>query len=922
MIIEIENHGRLQVPDSFKSLSPDQQQAFIAKAIKAKPDKVDVNNVPDRVPLSNKTQKATGAMQGANVGLIKAIGAPVDIANAGIKGLDWLSEKAGVPKDFFTPADKPFGGSEQLRGLAVDNLGIGYKDRKDLPQDQQSIALAGEIFGGSVPFAAAPLGLANTAMKTAPVAGQTMRNVGRDIVQSARTNPAQFTTAEGMMAGGASLGTGFGNEIFPDSPTAQLIGGIAGSLTPTASSAALQRAAPTITKSVKNYFAPKKTAAELLQKTIEDEGENIGDLVIQLRDPSRGNTSVQRTDSTAVDSLADTLAKKDQNLAVRLKEADEAMMQSYHDQMAGYGGADPIFYQKAIDDAINAALDKARTAAGKLYPTKADNPHLVARKALEEAYGKIKIHEEKLWNKVPKALPITPTRTAEAFLEIKSEILPEESLPSLIEGVGPRIVNTANFDKIDALEEKLLLEEALPPFIKKFATKITDSSDETSFIPVDTTQMQRVRSRVLRLKRLADTGGADRNPDSDLSRQLAMLNNSMLRDLESITTNNFATKHRMAREFSNVLHEKFSQGYPAQALGAKATGGERLAPELTLEAGLKSGGTKAYVAANQLEKATEGYNSEAMRQSIGQFMRSMAYHTVDPITGRISEKKLRTFQNDNARLLKNHPELLRDIATATDAEASIRLMLGNSLRGGKAITSIDGLAIDNAPKVVSQAMKTAIASDNPAQLMDLVALAKQTGDPQSISSLRQIIMDYTISQGSKNGVLSARSIRNALPNSLKDTLVEQGVMSETQSVQFDKLVDEIGRMNRRMMKAKGQVEIAEDASFAEDLAVRVVGARVGATLSGGDAGSSILAASAGVRGAKKLVEKIPTLKVKQLLIEAVENPDLMADLLTRPRSAKHQKEIYGRIHAFMPSLFVNTQIPRLEITLDDKERGK
>ena len=128
---------------------------------------------------------AIGAVKGANTALLADFfGGLVDLGNilpmspdlielgkSAFNQLVRITEHhRGVPRDEMTPKyertarerefDRPFteapiAGRRQLRGMVAD-AGIGYRNRADIPRGQQIGAVGGEIFGGSIPFAAMP----------------------------------------------------------------------------------------------------------------------------------------------------------------------------------------------------------------------------------------------------------------------------------------------------------------------------------------------------------------------------------------------------------------------------------------------------------------------------------------------------------------------------------------------------------------------------------------------------------------------------------------------------------------------------------------------------------------------------------------------------------------------------------------------
>jgi hypothetical protein len=88
-----------------------------------------------------------------------------------------------------------------------------------------------------------------------------------------------------------------------------------------------------------------------------------------------------------------------------------------------------------------------------------------------------------------------------------------------------------------------------------------------------------------------------------------------------------------------------------------------------------------------------------------------------------------------------------------------------------------------------------------------------------------------------------------------------------------------------------------------DLVARITGAKVGTAVGqfGGEGtgGHQLIAASAGSRYMRHVLEKIPYGKVRDVLIEAAMNPEFAATLLEKPKSAAEGIKIARRAHAYL-----------------------
>ena len=88
----------------------------------------------------------------------------------------------------------------------------------------------------------------------------------------------------------------------------------------------------------------------------------------------------------------------------------------------------------------------------------------------------------------------------------------------------------------------------------------------------------------------------------------------------------------------------------------------------------------------------------------------------------------------------------------------------------------------------------------------------------------------------------------------------------------------------------------EDIFF--DLLLRIGGATVGGnSVIGNATGTPLVAAGAGVRASQKLFDKMPKMRVKSVLAEAINDPKLMATLLEKPTTVKAKAARDKRLYA-------------------------
>jgi len=98
-------------------------------------------------------------------------------------------------------------------------------------------------------------------------------------------------------------------------------------------------------------------------------------------------------------------------------------------------------------------------------------------------------------------------------------------------------------------------------------------------------------------------------------------------------------------------------------------------------------------------------------------------------------------------------------------------------------------------------------------------------------------------------------------------------------------------------------DVIQSADAVTDLALRVIGARIGTAASPGGPGS-LIAASAGSKAVRQIFDNLPNATVRQILENAVKDPAAMAILLDKGRTQKQQTDIANRLLNYLGSMGV------------------
>ena len=99
-------------------------------------------------------------------------------------------------------------------------------------------------------------------------------------------------------------------------------------------------------------------------------------------------------------------------------------------------------------------------------------------------------------------------------------------------------------------------------------------------------------------------------------------------------------------------------------------------------------------------------------------------------------------------------------------------------------------------------------------------------------------------------------------------------------------------------------DVIQGADAVTDLALRIVGARIGTAASPGGPGS-LIAASAGSKAVRQIFDQLPNNTVRQILENATKDPEVMALLLAKGTTQKQQIDIANRLLTYLGTMGVS-----------------
>lgn len=846
--------------------------------------------------LTENLPTAAGAYMGGMIGTRFGPAAPVTIPlGILLGGLAGYTAGSGAREKL-----------SEVRG-PVTGAPLMTKSVSSLPEEARPYGVAGEIVGGGLPIAAAPLAAA--ARGGTALAGKVGQLINR-VVETAGARPLSFMGAEtGALVGSGTAG-GIAESYAPGQAEVRIPAEIAGGVaSPGRILFGTLGVASKAYSAVAGRFsagARQDAAASTLARVVEEFGEKPESLIAALASPELSDvtrTASQMIGSPALIALETKLSSESAKFGAESKQmADQSMtaIRAMIAELEKSGNQEALiaaakmrdtYFRGLLEARLAVASQEAQRAAAKITSdTPAARSELsnrvvaVAENALEEA----RLVESGLWEQIP--------RHAQASAD-----------NILAEGTRARDV--------------LLKEEKLPPIVEGFLARM----EEKAGMPDQTTfgEIAKFRSRMLALARQA---GA--NKQFEDARTYGRLAESAMDDMTSAMTAADQgtisaaqmTAFDAARNFSRQLHDTFTRTFVGRSLSTGATGARRTPPEVVLRQAFASGGERAALQFREMEEAAafttkQGFPTqesavamESLLDAQKRIIRLAAAETVNPTTGRVNPERLTRFVRSNEEVLNRFPEITRDLRSASDAERVFREVETASSRAAQAINQ--KALFSRLAGVENPAREIAGIINGPAPMKDLsqlIKLAQRSGD-EAVAGLRASIFEYADRAATTaSGEFSFAAYKNALTRSIspgKPNLIAMmaasGVVRPQDTSRYILLLNEAEKVERAVRggyKLKG--ELSESSAY-YDLVLRVVGAKIGAKMPvAKETGATLVAAGAGSRTARQVMDKIPIERTRDVLIEAAKKPELMAALLERVKTPGQGIRLGRQIHAYL-----------------------
>ena len=599
-------------------------------------------------------------------------------------------------------------------------------------------------------------------------------------------------------------------------------------------------------------------------------------------------------------------------------------------------------FMKMVFDRINTAHETAAQKISRLKDPAKSSVDLgrIVKEEVLGALGDARDFEKQLWlnasrdayriSKTGEAIPksVRPSATIESFLYTLDSMSPERFASDFSAKLSPI---ARRFGYEDKFYQNFLNGKRTEEYVRTGRVPerfISTPTKKTATVE----DLVQTRSDLLDYARKASNAG-----DVNDARIYGDLAESILQDLSQLNTPGY----QVARQYSRDLNDMFNRAYPGEMLAKTGRGAERVPAEVLV--GKAFGGNADLTAMRMLQvedavgfmrkqyddiiadtniparqknallqqlepyaRIAEG-RVASMTDAQGRILRLGAAEALDPTTNRINPKRLATFIENNRPLLQKMGVLsdLEDVQVAENlfrqvhsqyyADQTYQAFLNNPSQLNKKILDQQAFAsILNKEEKPVLAIAEALSGKSPiASMGRLVKMAKNAdksaGNTNASDGLRSIIYDYAFTQaGSVANKFSPAAFEDVFFKSLvpgknvtlAKILSDNGLFSFSEAKNLQRLIQPMKRVEAGLLRDSEVATLVGGADAVTDLALRIVGARIGTSLAPGGPGS-LIAASAGSKTVRTIFDKMPRMSITKIIEDATRDPMLMRDLLTK-----------------------------------------
>jgi hypothetical protein len=783
--------------------------------------------------------------------------------------------------------------------------------------------------------------------------------------RTAQNYPKSFIAAETISGAGAGLGGGIAESEAPGRPGVRLASEIAGGVLAPSRLFIHMGSAKDLMGNIGASFsrdAREARAANKLYSILQDSGEDIDKVIRSLEanvprgaQPSAG----QKTGIRSLSILENTLARENAKYGGELAEQGRKTLLAYQllaQNLDNVGTPQALRAAAQLrNEAFEAMLENRQgialaNAAQKIRSITKDTPEArqqigeIVRDATYESLSDARKHERFLWDRVSKEFEkpvgkggavrgvrplvyktIEPENTVRNFLD---EVIKLD--PAVYKNTVPKLVKDVM--KQMGVDDAAIFTYRRGRYHPDYAEtgKIPDRN-MPKLTEMEVPNLVNLRSNLLDLSRQASIKGENAE-----ARFYGSLADGMLQDLSKIKS----TKLDEARDFSRVLNDYYTRSFAGEMLGKKSSGALAYPPEVLVQRAFGANNDLAAMRMADIEDAvgmlgreyTDAVNKfgkrsqqalslkpladlsadrvVSIRDAQERILRLAAAETIDPNTGRVSLTRLNRFV-EKRRPLLDKLQITSDLTDVVKAENALKATLNGNSFMQKSLRDQTAFAQVVKFESPTMAIADALNSKFPVRSFSRITQLAKAGGPDSVNGLKSSLYDYAFTKAGGDKGFSPQAFEKAFFDpiakgepSIYNIMRSQGLMTLTEGKNLKRIIDPMLKVEQSLGDRQLMESVLQGADAATELALRVVGSRIGTSVSGSGPGS-LIAASAGSKYMRQIFDKSPMLMVRGIIEEATKDPQMMALLLRKGRTEGEQLQLSRQMHAYLTAAGLN-----------------
>ncbi|MEM9392795.1 MAG: hypothetical protein AAGA38_02995 [Pseudomonadota bacterium] len=853
-VLEI-NGRKVEVDDSFRALSPEQQQATVEEIAQSLGQ-----------PRSSEFNMGT-----LNRGIAQGFGGAVDLVNAGTNA---IYRRVGLPE-----VHEPVGGSKSLmRGMGAIGAEVAGQDAQTTTG--KMVQGVGQV-AGAMPTVMAPM--AQAARSANALRGPSVGNTAKMITDDMVNRPVRSSASELAAGAGAAYGGDKAQELTQSNNAAlrgagEVLGGLAAGIGPYAATRATAETAKRLPltgsaiRAIRASVVPftrsggfERASERLRGLSADPEGQanmlagptplspaqTTGDKRLMALE-----RAILNTDAALSDEFEMRLSEASQNLRAALQEpysgSDMSDTRGFIEQRREY-----LF--ELLDTRVEQARLLAEQKASKLSPKRRETANaMLLRSELDKAFEQARAQEKQLWDAVPPMAEASTRTLRQVFGEITTS------------------TSAAQQADIPTIAKNLLGEDGLP----------------------DETTVREVRGLYSKLRQVARNARAGTAPNDNMARIADLLAEAALDDLGA-RANDATDVGKLindARAYSRAMNETFGQGTVGTLRGRLQTGGDAIPPEMTLSTTIGRGGARASVAYDDMLRAT-GQRGQ-LDDSVADYLKGRFLDQAMP-GGRFSGARANAFFTQNRETLDRLPALrteLEDMVRTQGAAASATASSAKSQRALSDPRRSAGAMITNAR--TGEEIAAIFRARNPSKAaQSVLAQARKDKTGRALGGLKGGVVDHLM-QNARTGrfddqgqiILSGRGLLGQLNDPRKAPVLRRVLTKE-----------ELGRLRRVAVQlrnaetAQGRLpSVGEPMNDAPNQMIsfvsRIAAARQGARAGQGTGGGQLVIAGEFSKRIQRILGSLTNDTAEKLLKDAIQDKELFRALLLKENAPLRLKK--------------------------------